>query len=350
MVPHSAQQIKVLDDSIADVLPRVNLAGLHRQRLFITGGTGFFGLWLLSALRRLNAAGIAVATRVLSRAPERFLARNPQFRQEAWLEFVTGDVRHFAPPPDEFDLLIHGATETSVTAHAQPDRMLDDIVLGTRQTLQMALKTGVRRVLLLSSGAVYGPQPPGLLRQPDDSMLAGNPWSPQGAYGEGKRVMELLGGMAQRQHGLECLAARCYTFSGPGLPLDSHFAIGNFVRDALYGDAIVVAGDGTPRRSYLHGGDLAVWLLHLLLEGQSGQPYNVGSDEDLSVHELALRVRDVLAPGKEVRVLNHSSEQGFGGRHYVPEITRARALGCAPWTALDESLRSMAEYWKAEGT
>lgn len=343
----SPRQVSILDTSIAAVLPRLDLRSLSGQRIFITGGTGFFGLWLLSALRVLHEQAVCAEVCVLSRDPAAFLSRHPQFRDQSWLSFVVGNVRDFRIPEQKFDLLLHAATETSMAAHANPMRMFDDIVLGTRHVLDTAQLCGVHRILLISSGAVYGPQPPTLTHQPDESQLACNPSLPGSAYGEGKRVMELMGAMLQQRTGIESITARCFAFCGPGLPLDGHFAIGNFVRDALFGKQITVQGDGSPMRSYLYGADLAVWLLYLLVNGQTGESYNVGSDEALSIKDLALRVRDVLAPDKPVKVLQEGGTERLVRQRYVPAISRARALGCEPWTSLDESLRFSAAFFRA---
>ena len=259
---------------------------------------------------------------------------------------LAGNVRDFKIPDKHFDLLLHAATETSMSAHANPARMFDDIVLGTRHIMDLAQRCGVRRMLLISSGAVYGPQPVGLTHQPDESQMACNPLLPGSAYGEGKRVMELMGAMLQDSTGIKSITARCFAFCGPGLPLNGHFAIGNFVRDALFGDQITVQGDGSPMRSYLYGADLAVWLLCLLINGKAGESYNVGSDEALSIKDLAMRVRDVLAPEKPVKVLQECGEEPLVRQCYVPAISRARELGCAPWTSFDESLRFSADFWR----
>lgn len=341
----SPSQIAILDTSITQVLPHLDLRSLARQRLFITGGTGFFGIWLLSALRGLHQQGTPFHVTVLSRNPERFLLRHPQFRDQSWLSFVSGDVCDFNIPPHRFDLLLHAATETSMAAHAEPMRMFDNIVFGTRHVLDLAQQCGVRRVLLISSGAVYGKQPPHQIHQPDDSQLACNPLLTSSSYGEGKRVMELMGAMLQKESGIECLTARCFAFCGPGLPLDGHFAIGNFIRDALYREQITVQGDGSPLRSYLYGADLAVWLLYLLLHGQAGESYNVGNDQAMTIKDLAVRVRDALSPGKPIEI-KHAPEVLQPSRNcYVPAIDRARGLGCRPWTTLDESLELTAKYW-----
>lgn len=339
-------QVAVLDSSITAVLRHLDLCGLAGQRLFITGGTGFFGLWLLSALRVLHSHGVVVHVTVLSRDPNRFLSRHPHFRDQPWLEFIVGDVRNFELHKRQYDFLLHAATETSAVAHADPLSMFENIVFGTRHALQLARLSGVKRILLISSGAVYGPQSSQITHQPDDSQVACNPFLPNSAYGEGKRVMELMGAMLQKETGIECLSARCFAFCGAGLPLDGHFAIGNFVYDALYGTQITIQGDGSSMRSYLYGADLAIWLLYLLIKGRAGESYNVGSDVALSIKELAFLVRDRLSPGKRIEVLENPDPKKLNRNYYVPAITRAYDLGCRPWTSLDESIRLMAQYYR----
>jgi dTDP-glucose 4,6-dehydratase len=341
----SPNQISILDASIAAVLPHLDLRKLNGQRLFITGGTGFFGLWLLTALRNLNALGIHVEVCVLSRNPEVFVAHNPQFANRPWLNFIAGDVRDFPIPKKEFDLLLHAATETSMVAHADGIKMFNDIFLGTQQVMEFAQTCGVSRMLLISSGAVYGAQPFDLTHQPDASQLACDPLLVSSAYGEGKRAMELLGVLLQKNSSIASVSARCFTFCGPGLPLNAHFAIGNFIHDALFNQHITVQGDGSPIRSYLFSADLAVWLLFLLIEGEAGKSYNVGSEEAISIKGLAMKVRDVLAPHKKVQTLQNQETKT--PQSYVPATSRAKALGCQQWTTLEDSLRQTARFVQA---
>jgi dTDP-glucose 4,6-dehydratase len=334
----SPSQIKILDCEIEKVMHWIDPQKLAGKSLFITGGTGFFGLWLLSALRVLNEQGTSVQVSILSRNPDAFLRRCPQFRMQHWLNFITGDVRNFPFPKRNYDLLIHAATETSMAAHADPNRMFENIIFGSRRVLDFAVYCGASRILQISSGAVYGPQPQGCNFQPDESQLACNPLSPASSYGEGKRVMELMGAMLQNSTDIECVVARCFSFCGPGLPLDGHFAIGNFVRDAIYGDELIITGDGTAVRSYLHGADLAMWLICLLLKGEPGKSYNVGSDKAICTKDLAIKVGQLLAPQKPIKILQKEEGLTQDRHYYVPSIARSRKLGCAPWTQLDESI------------
>jgi dTDP-glucose 4,6-dehydratase len=138
------------------------------------------------------------------------------------------------------------------------------------------------------------------------------------------------------------VVARCYAFVGEDLPRDAHFAIGNFIRDALEGDMITVQSDGTPTRSYLHQADLAEWLLTLVARGHSGRVYNVGSDQAITMRDLAALVAEELRPGIPVRFLGAPRPARPGDR-YVPSIDRARQeLGLEVKTSLAEAIRRSA--------
>jgi dTDP-glucose 4,6-dehydratase len=195
---------------------------------------------------------------------------------------------------------------------------------GTRHVLDLAVASGAHRFLLTSSGGAYGPAPPGMARIPEDHLGMADPLAPGNAYSVAKRAAEHLCALYRDAHGLDIVIARCFSFVGQDLPLDVHFAIGNFIRDALHRQEITVAGDGAPVRSYMDQRDLARWLLTLLTQGRAGEAYNVGSDIPISIGELAHRVRDVLAPGKPVRIQGTPQQRQWRNT-YVPDIDKARS-------------------------
>jgi dTDP-glucose 4,6-dehydratase len=172
--------------------------------------------------------------------------------------------------------------------------------------------------------------------------------APDNAYALAKRAAEHLCMLYQQSYGIEVVIARCFAFVGRDLPLDVHFAIGNFIRDALGGESIRVSGDGTPIRTFLDQEDLAHWLLTMLERGKNGEAYNVGSDEIITIGALAHLVRDLLAPGKRVHVLGESG--GSRGRNrYVPDVTKAReGLGLTVRIPLAEAIRRAAAPRRAE--
>ena len=319
---------------------------LRGKRLFVTGGTGFFGCWLLESLLWADAAfGLSVEVVVLSRSPAAFEAKQPQLAGHPAVRLHPGDVRTFSFPSGEFAYVIHAATDASAALNADnPLLMIETITQGTKQALEFARQCGCRRFLLASSGGVYGRQPPDLGHVPEDYPGAPETNSPRAAYGEGKRLAELYGAIYAEKYGLETVTARGFAFAGPFLPLDRHFALGNFVRDGLRGGPISVGGDGTPWRSYLYGADLAIWLWTILLRGTPGRAYNIGSEEAVTVKELAQTVAAQFAPAPAVEVARQAPP-GRQAERYVPSTVRARQeLGLQTWIGLEEAIRRMAAW------
>ena len=300
------------------------------MKLLITGGTGFFGKALLRHFQRLPAARAPFAeVWVLSRDPSTFLAAYPEFDGLDWLRFTQGDTSDAATLPrgQGFTHVLHAATDSTKGPQLSPLQHYDQIVQGTRHLLDYALHCGAQRFLLTSSGAVYGPQPAALEALAEDHAGSPDSMQPAQAYGMGKRAAEHLCALYTQAHGLETVVARCFAFVGPDLPLDVHFAIGNFIRDALWAEAITVHGDGTPLRSYLDQSDLAPWLLAMLHQGRSGQAYNLGSDQAISIADLAHLVRDTLAPHKPVHIRGQA-QPGAARNRYIPSVAKAqRELG-----------------------
>jgi dTDP-glucose 4,6-dehydratase len=344
MYPLASDREHILDHTL-DLWP-----DLRGGRVFLTGGTGFFGCWLLESFAgasdrlRLDCPVV-----VLTRSPEAFAAKAPHLAAHPSITLMRGDVRSFEFPGGSFSHVIHAATESSTALGSeQPLVMLDTIVDGTRRVLEFAAASGAKRFLLTSSGAVYGSQPASIEHLPETFPGAPDVAQPQTAYGEGKRIAELLCSIFGRTHGLECVVARCFAFVGPYLPLDVHFAIGNFIRDCLADRPIRIRGDGTPYRSYLHAADLAIWLWTMLLRGQPGRCYNVGSEQAVSIAELAATVAASLHASSEVRV-EGKAVPGKLPERYVPQTARARdELGLSQWIPLDDAIRGTAAWygWK----
>jgi dTDP-glucose 4,6-dehydratase len=314
------------------------LEELRGKSLFLTGGTGFFGKWLLAGLAHADAElGLGLRLTALSRAPASFLRRHPEAAAVPALRFEQGHVADFSLPDHRHDYLLHAATDTTTSAtEAEERERTRAIVAGTRHVLDFARKSGARRLLYVSSGAIYGAlaaQPSGA-REDDDASA--EPLTP---YGQAKRDAERL----CAESDLDFVTARAFAFLGPYLPLDAHFAAGNFLRDARSGGPILVRGDGTAQRSYLYPADLVVWLLRILLRGQRARAYNVGSDEAVTTAQLARRIANAVRPTPEVVIqsVQPQSPQNI----YLPDIRRARAeLDLNVTIPLDDAIARTLEF------
>ncbi len=320
---------------------------LRGQAIFLTGGTGFFGSWLLESFAHVNRAlDLNAHITVLTRDPAKFRQHAPHLAADPAVRLVAGDVRTVEAmvidAPREFVFFIHAAASSDAREYTRdPLGAVDTIVLGTRAALALARETGARRFLFVSSGAVYGPQPPDVSHLPE-TFLAGAPdcSDPGALYAEGKRMAENYCACARRQHGLETLVARAFAFVGPGLPLDQHFAIGNFIGDALAGRPIRINGDGTPLRSYLYAADLALWLWTILLRGAAGRVYNVGSEAGQPLSEVAATVARCAGDAPLPVQIARGPEPGAPPSRYVPDVSRIKhELGVRETFDLDAAVR-----------
>ncbi len=313
------------------------------KRILITGGTGFFGIWLMAYFFVVaNKYNAKFEIYVVTRNPHAFKNKNPWLKNESWINWITGDVAEFSFPDVKVDFILHAATDTSEAAGKNAGVMLKSIIAGAEHILDCAKHCEVERITLVSSGGAYGSQSPTEDFLCEDANHAPSTISLGSAYGEGKRVMELLGTIFAEKTGRVVSVARCFAFVGAGLPTDGHFAIGNFVRDAIEKDEIVINGDGKAIRSYLYAADLALWLMRILCCGESKTIYNVGSDLQISTKELAETVVNELAPGKHVKVLGSTKTSPVGNK-YIPSVQKAKLkLGLDVWTPLPLAIRRMA--------
>jgi nucleoside-diphosphate-sugar epimerase len=321
---------------------------LAGQRIFITGGTGFFGCWLLESFAwAINRLNIDTQMVILTRDINAFKQKVPHLANHSAIEFWAGDVRDFVFPDGDFSHIIHGATAASAVLNSNnPLLMIDTIVQGTKRTLEFSKQCRAKKILLTSSGAVYGRQSAEQEYLSEEYLGAPDPLNPANAYGEAKRLSELLCAIASHEYQIETKIARCFTFVGPYLPLNTHFAIGNFIRDSLQGKSIHILGDGTPYRSYLYAADLTIWLWKILFQGKSCQPYNVGSDLGISIGQLGKLVKETA--GNDVAVVIHKQPiDGQAPERYIPNIEKARSeLQLQPYIDLPTSIKKTIDWYR----
>ena len=249
-----------------------DLTKLNNSNILITGGTGLFGKSILNALIFIRKYFNFEIT-VLSRNKNNFLINYPEFNLE-FINFINGDIRNFDCNNKNFDYIIHAATPASAKLENEnPKEMYSIILEGTKNIINIAKNMNVKKLLFTSSGAVYGEQ-----YQSVKSFKEDYEGCPITYYGKAKKVSEDI----FLNSNINVSIARCFALVGPYLNLDIHFAIGNFIRDAMENRDIIIEGDGRPLRSYLYTADLVLWLLTILLKSENNSIYNVGGEDGIS--------------------------------------------------------------------
>lgn len=295
---------------------------MTERSLLLIGGTGFFGKSFLDAHRRGLLKPWSIDRIVVVARSASSLGRDHPGLVTSDITLLDADAASASSLPAA-DFVVHAASTTDARRYAEDPK-------GERANIIGAIDNYIRiaqqvhrssRIVFASSGAVYGQQPPELAELAEDFTPgeAGGLADYKRDYAEAKRLSEAriieLGAA-----GLRTSIARCFAFIGYYLPRDQHFAIGNFLADGLAGRPVRVAARKAVYRSYMHADDLVRWLMTIADAASPASPlYNVGSDEALTVGEVAKVVASRFRVTAEVPSITDPAID-----RYVPSILRAR--------------------------
>lgn len=319
------------------------------EKVFITGGTGFFGIWLIESFiyanKHLNLNSSLV---ILTRDPKGFLLKYPNYKTYKNIQFYKGDICSFEYPKEKFNYIIHGATTSAQETYNNEDalRKYDTAANGTRHLLEFAVHCKAKKILYLSSGSVYGKQTSDLSCIKENENTAPNQLDTiASALPEAKRVAEFFCTYYAKQYNIEIKIARCFAFVGPHLQLDIHYAIGNFIKNALEKKEIIINGDGSPERTFMYSADLMIWLWTIFANGKNLEAYNVGSNEVVSIKELALLVSNSFEDKVDIIIKNESEKKTSSSNKYIPCIKKAKdELGLDIYIDLKTSIEKTIQF------
>ncbi|MBI2094596.1 MAG: NAD-dependent epimerase/dehydratase family protein [Candidatus Omnitrophica bacterium] len=318
------------------------LEALRGETIFITGGTGFVGVWFCELVAHLNDQhGFGTQLLLLSGRAQSFSAKAPHLAMRKDVTLIERDVRSLLDIPKEASWIIHAAgSPDNRLAASDPLRVAQVITRGTETVLDAATRLpNLKKFLNISSGLVYGAQPLERERIPEGYSGGLDCASVSGIYAESKRFAETLCVAYRSQHRLPVVTARPFAFIGPYQLLDRPWAVNNFIRDGLLGGPIRILGDGQTVRSYMYPSDMVFWLLRILAAGIPGQSYNVGSPHGVTLQQLAEKVAACFpAPPKILSRL--SPEQALHRSRFVPDVRLAEeTLGLRLTVDLENALR-----------
>ncbi len=295
--------------------------------LLLIGGSGFFGKSALDAYGRgLLRTWQIDRLLILARQATGLRQTNAELIISG-VELIDLDVSstNYLPVAD---YVIHAAASTDARRYLSASGVeKSNILAATKNYCALAKKYHIKsKIVYVSSGAVYGAQPPTLVNIPESYSRTSSVLEmaeTKRDYAAAKRDAEAmivkLGNM-----GLDVSIARGFAFVGAYLPLDKHFAIGNFIANGLAQEPIMVKATSPVIRSYLYADDLVLWLMHLATRSSPNCPvWNVGSDEEVSIPQLAYKIATRF--GVKVQELALQNERPID--RYIPAIALARQAG-----------------------
>ena len=306
------------------------------RRAVVTGGTGFLGSHLCTELRRREVEVVCLDNFLTGSAANiGHLVGDPGFR------LVQCDVTDYVHVPGDVDLVLHFASPASPIDYLKlPIHTLKVGSIGTHHALGLAKDKGARFVLA-STSEVYGD--PQVHPQAESYWGHVNPVGPRGVYDEAKRFAEALTVAYRAEHGVDTAIVRIFNTFGPRMrPFDGR-AIPTFIRQALAGEPLTVAGDGTQTRSVCYVSDLVRGILALADSGHSG-PMNIGNPHELSVLQIAHDVIAATGTSSGVEFVERPVDDPMVRR---PDTTLAtEVLGWAPEVPWAVGLERTVEWFR----
>ncbi len=308
-----------------------------RQRAVITGGAGFLGSHLAERLLDQDFEVICLDNFITGSA-----ANVEHLRERDGFRLVRCDVSEFIHVTGPVDYVLHFASPASPIDYAEiPIQTLKVGSLGTMNALGLAKEKGAR-FLLASTSESYGD--PQVNPQREDYWGHVNPVGPRSMYDEAKRFAEATTMAYRHHHGVDTAIMRIFNTYGPRMRPHDGRAIPNFVNQALAGEPITVAGDGSQTRSVCYVDDLIDGALRLLFSDHAG-PVNIGNPNEMTILELAEHIREMTNPDAPLEFIPRPTDDPSVRQ---PDITLAREqLGWEPVVSLDEGLKSTIA-WFAE--
>jgi dTDP-glucose 4,6-dehydratase len=306
------------------------------KRIVVTGGAGFLGSHLCERLVADGSEVICLDDLSTGAAGNvAHLAGAGSFR------LVRTDVTDFVHVPGPVHAVLHFASPASPVDYLRrPIATLKVGSIGTLHGLGLAKEKGAR-FLLASTSETYGD--PQVHPQPESYWGHVNPVGPRGVYDEAKRFAEAMTMAYRRTHGVHTSIVRIFNTYGPRMRPDDGRAIPTFIRQALAGEQITVAGDGSQTRSVCYVDDLVEGIVRLLRSDLPG-PVNIGNPYELTVLDLARRVRDAVGSASPIGFVPRPEDDPTVRQ---PDITLARTeLDWKPEISLDEGLRRTVGWFR----
>ena len=342
--------LEIIEEDINEIVNEIRkFSGIIQgKHVLLIGGKGFLGTYFLKTFLKLNQElksplKITVIDNLIT-AKEKDTINFPN------VEFIEADISEKLDLNQKVDFIIHAASIASPPIYRKyPLKTIDVNYQGTRNILEFAKKYPIEGFLLLSSSEIYGD--PTVIPTPENYWGHVSSTGPRACYDESKRLAETISIIFWQMYGIPVKIARPFNVYGPYLNLDDGRAIPNFMKNALEKSEIKIYSDGTPTRSFCYVTDAIKGFLTILFDSPPGGIFNVGNDEEVSILELAKKIKKNI--GKEINIkLEISDDPNYtkdNPTRRCPDLTKIKKdVNYEPKINLDEGLKRVHSWYLGE--
>jgi len=293
---------------------------LRNKTVLVTGPTSFVGYWMLKGLFYADVKlKLNIKTILITRSNDKLELYFSEYFAESKIKVIIEDLEQVKENQlGNIDYVVHLATYTE--SLKGEDQLTENIDMFFK-FWQLIKNKGVSNFLFTSSGAVYGKNKETLTPIKESDPISADFSYRNTGYGLGKIGSEFLGYQLATSDNITFNVARLFTFSGAALPLSGAYAIGNFVKNIITNEDILIKNAGNVYRSYLYGAELSVWLWHILVFGKN-DTFNVGSGNPVTLLELATQLTEIYK-GSKVIIAHDKVVQNDS---YIPAVDKIKQI------------------------
>jgi nucleoside-diphosphate-sugar epimerase len=344
-----SKEQKFIEEDLERLVPKIGnkLDKLKHKSILITGATGFLGTWLLQLIHFLNKNyKMNINLFALDRDFYNLKEKYSYLLNSKNITIIESDVRSAISLSNEVDYIIHAASTPDRRMHSSsPLDTMTSIAEGTSSLLKLSSRLpNLKMFLNMSASSVYD-------QGNEDSIKetsSGKPLSQNISYAhaEAKRFAEALCSAARSEARIPITTLRPFTFCGPYQDINAPWALNSFISDVLNNNSINISGNGKAKRSYMYGLDFAVWSLIILINTKSGEIYNIGSNQGISLKKLAKEILKVANLNEEIE-LNTSLLDQIKQDSLVPNTDAAmNDFGLELFTDFDKTIKRTFDWYK----
>lgn len=315
------------------------------KTIFITGANGFLPAYILETLLILNEnilkdtpCKVIALVRNESHANERFA----KYLKNNQLVIIVQDVSSEIMINDKIDFIVHAASPASPKYYnIDPVGVIMPNILGTKNTLDLAVKNKVEGYLYFSSSEVYGELEDGMSMS-ENSFGYLDPTTVRACYAESKRMGENLCVSYGHQYDIPVKIVRPFHTYGPGMKLDDGRVFADFVKNIVNNENIEMKSDGSAIRSFCYLSDATIAFFKVLLEGENNNAYNVANPyQTVSIKELATTLVN-LFPEKNLKAMFKQQSEDYLQspiKGHMADISKMKSLNWKPQISIEDGFK-----------